>query len=108
MPELPEVEATRRYLVSEGLVGRTVTGADLLWPRPLRMPSEGEFKSLVSGRRIDEVRRRAKYLIFDLNGQPHRSLVLHLRMTGSLFCRQRRMSVPDTHGMFCTWTAVES
>ena len=33
MPELPDVESTRRYLVSQGLVGRTVSGVELLWPR---------------------------------------------------------------------------
>ena len=35
MPELPDVEAVRRYLLSRGLVGRTVLGAKLLWPRAI-------------------------------------------------------------------------
>ena len=30
MPELPDVESTRRYLVSQGLVGRTVSGVEFL------------------------------------------------------------------------------
>ena len=84
MPELPDVEAIRRYLVSHGLVGRTITGVELLWPRAVRMPSPEKFKSDVSGRRIREIRRRAKYLVLGLGRRPSRTLILHLRMTGSL------------------------
>ena len=63
MPELPDVEAIRRHLASQGLVGRAFSGADLLWPRAVRVPSPEEFKADVSGRRISELRRRGKYLI---------------------------------------------
>ncbi len=84
MPELPDVEAIRRYLMAQGLAGRSITGVELLWPKAVRTPSVDEFKSDVSGRRILDVRRRAKYLIFGLGGRSGRSLVLHLGMTGSL------------------------
>ena len=84
MPELPDVEATRRYLVSQGLVGVTITEAELLWSRAVREPSDREFKSWVAGCRVEEVRRRAKYLILGLKGRSPCSLLLHLRMTGSL------------------------
>ena len=66
MPELPEVEATRRYLVSRGLVGSTIIGAELLWPRAVRIPSPEEFQLHIAGRLIGGVRRRAKYLILEL------------------------------------------
>ncbi len=84
MPELPDVEALRRHLISRGLVGRTITGAELLWPRALRAPAERKFRSDVRGRRIQDIRRRAKYLILSLDGPSSRALVVHLRMTGSL------------------------
>jgi formamidopyrimidine-DNA glycosylase len=84
MPELPDVEAVRRYLVSWGLVGRTISGATLLWPRAIREPSPEQFLAAISGRRIGEVRRRGKYLVLALDGLPLRTLVLHLGMTGSL------------------------
>ncbi|MBT3943234.1 MAG: Fpg/Nei family DNA glycosylase, partial [Chloroflexi bacterium] len=32
MPELPEIEALRRYLLREGLVGRTIVEVDADWP----------------------------------------------------------------------------
>ena len=84
MPELPDVEAVRRHLVSQGLAGRTIAGVELLWTNAVREPSAEELRSEVSGRRILDIRRRAKYLILDLDGRPSRKLVLHLGMTGSL------------------------
>ena len=79
MPELPEVETTRRGLAPH-LVGRTVTGvvqrrADLRWP------FAPELRKALPGQRIEAVRRRAKYLLIDTAaGSP----LLHLGMSGSL------------------------
>ena len=84
MPELPDVEAVRRHLVSQGLVGRTIAGGELFWPNAVREPSAEGLQLEVSGYRILDIRRRAKYLIFDLDGRPSRKLILHLGMTGSL------------------------
>ena len=94
MPELPDVETVRRYLVSQGLVGRTITGTQLLWPRAVRLPSEEGFRSGVLGRRITDVRRRGKYLILDLDGQRTPVLVLHLGMTGSLLLMDAGLENP--------------
>ena len=94
MPELPEVEAVRRQLDSQGLVGRRVTGVELLWPRAVRMPSEEEFSSDVVGRRILRIRRRAKYLVLELGRRPRRALLLHLGMTGSLVVQQSGLERP--------------
>ncbi len=79
MPELPEVETTRRGLAPH-LQGRRVHGvilrrADLRWPIP------PEVAELLPGQRIEEVRRRAKYLLLDT---AIGSAVLHLGMSGSL------------------------
>ena len=84
MPELPDVEAVRRHLISQGLVGRRITGADLLLPKAVRVPSPTQFQADVAGRRFEEIGRRAKFLVFDLDGRPGLTLILHLRMTGSL------------------------
>jgi formamidopyrimidine-DNA glycosylase len=82
MPELPDVEAIRRHLVAQGLVGRKFTGAAILWPRAVRTPPLEEFVLGITGRRIQELGRRAKFLLFRLDqGQ---TLIVHLRMTGSL------------------------
>ena len=94
MPELPDVETVRRYLVDRDLVGQTITGAQILWPRAIRSPSKEEFVADVSDRSITDIRRRGKYLILDLNGRPARVLILHLRMTGSLLVRESGLERP--------------
>ncbi len=77
MPELPEVETTRRGLTPH-LEGATVTGivirnARLRWPIPQHMPLHGQT--------IISLKRRAKYLLLEFN---HGTLILHLGMSGSL------------------------
>ncbi|MDR7070830.1 formamidopyrimidine-DNA glycosylase [Pseudoxanthomonas japonensis] len=79
MPELPEVETTRRGLAPhvEGQRIATVTlrRPDLRWPIPSEVARE------LPGQRIDAVRRRAKYLLMDTAAG---SALLHLGMSGSL------------------------
>ena len=92
MPELPEVETIRRDLLSR-VVGRTfsrvrvVPGAERIvcWPSP------AEFVRALPGRRIEDVSRRGKYLLFRLSGG--RYLIVHLRMTGAILHRPK--DAPD-------------
>lgn len=79
MPELPEVEVTRRG-VSPHLEGRTVSDivlrhAGLRWPFPEGLPA------LLRQRVIREIGRRGKYLLFRFD---HGTLILHLGMSGHL------------------------
>ena len=90
MPELPEVENTRQYLIRSGLIGRRLGAPEITWANTIRQPSVGEFIEGVVGRRVEDVRRRGKYLISPLDDGNH--LVLHLGMTGSL--RIRNADVP--------------
>ncbi len=86
MPELPDVEAMRRYLAGRGLVGRKFTGAVLDWPRAVRGSSLEDLVLGILHKRVREVGRRGKYLMLRLDdGQ---SLVFHMRMTGSLLMEQ--------------------
>ncbi|MDQ3039853.1 MAG: bifunctional DNA-formamidopyrimidine glycosylase/DNA-(apurinic or apyrimidinic site) lyase [Pseudomonadota bacterium] len=79
MPELPEVETTRRGLAPH-VEGRRVTGVTLRRP-DLRWPIAPEIRAVLPGQRIEAVRRRAKYLLFDTQAG---SALLHLGMSGSL------------------------
>lgn len=79
MPELPEVETTRRGLAPH-LTGRRVLAATLR-RADLRWPIAREIETLMPGRRIEAVRRRAKYLLLDTDAG---SALLHLGMSGSL------------------------
>ena len=79
MPELPEVETTRRGLAPH-IEGRIVTAATLRRP-DLRWPIPPEISELLPGQRIEAVRRRAKYLLLDTVAG---SALLHLGMSGNL------------------------
>ncbi|MEO6155362.1 MAG: bifunctional DNA-formamidopyrimidine glycosylase/DNA-(apurinic or apyrimidinic site) lyase [Thermomonas sp.] len=79
MPELPEVETTRRGLLPH-LEGRRI-GVVVLRRPDLRWPIPREVSDLLPGQRIDGIRRRAKYLLLDTAAG---SALLHLGMSGSL------------------------
>ena len=88
MPELPEVENTRRYLIQAGLPGSCFTGANLGWPKALKTPSLEDFVLGLLDTTVQEVNRRGKYLLLPLGGGTARrgptTLILHLGMTGGL------------------------
>lgn len=79
MPELPEVETTRRgiRLHIEGRTIRTVTVRE----RRLRWPVPRGLAAAVAGRQVTAVDRRGKYLLLRLDAG---CLLLHLGMSGSL------------------------
>ena len=77
MPELPEVEATRRSF-ADRITGARITSAWL--GKPLRWPL-GLDPARLAGRWVRGVRRRGKYLLIDLD---EGLLLLHLGMSGSL------------------------
>jgi formamidopyrimidine-DNA glycosylase len=86
MPELPEVETTRRG-IAPALERRRIRAA-VVRERRLRWAVPRNLGALLAGQRIRAVRRRAKYLLIDLE---RGSLILHLGMSGSL-----RVLPPDT------------
>lgn len=79
MPELPEVETTRRGIAPH-VIGRRVTAVVLRRP-DLRWPIPREVTELLPGQRIEAVERRAKYLLLHT---PVGSALLHLGMSGML------------------------
>jgi formamidopyrimidine-DNA glycosylase len=81
MPELPEVETIRRQL-EPTIVGRRIEAAQVLDERWTRPAPPAEVERALTGRRIEAVERRGKYLLLRLDGG--RSLAMHLRMTGNL------------------------
>ncbi len=81
MPELPEVETTRRALEPH-LVGKTFSGVALDWPTAVAYPDVGTFERRLVGRRVVRLDRRGKHLIIALDDGS--LLIAHLRMTGSL------------------------
>jgi formamidopyrimidine-DNA glycosylase len=77
MPELPEVEVTRRSF-ADRIAGAEIT--DLRLGKPLRWPL-GVSPDRLLGQRVQSVGRRGKYLLVQLD---RGLLILHLGMSGSL------------------------
>ena len=79
MPELPEVETTRRGIAPH-ITGKQVTrvivrNPNLRWPVPRRLGRE------LAGQTVEAIARRAKYLLLQTGAG---TLILHLGMSGSL------------------------
>jgi len=79
VPELPEVETTRRG-IRRALRGRLIEEF-VLKDRRLRWPVDRKLTRILPGQRVRDVRRRAKYLLIDLD---RGTLIAHLGMSGSL------------------------
>lgn len=92
MPELPEVETTRRSF-AERIEGATVTAVRL--GKPLRWPLGCEPASL-AGQRVGSVARRGKYLWLPVG---EGGLLLHLGMSGSLSFKDEA-AAPGPHDHF--------
>ncbi len=80
MPELPEVETSRRG-IEPWIAGRTISGV-VIRERRLRWPVPRGIESKLKGRSIDAVGRRAKYLLITTDDG---TAIMHLGMTGRVF-----------------------
>ena len=85
MPELPEVETTRRGIAPH-LLGKCLQRLDVR-QSSLRWPVSPELESCVVGKRLSAVDRRGKYLLFCFDTG---CMLVHLGMSGSLRIVQRR------------------
>jgi len=93
MPELPEVETVMRGLATR-LEGRVLAEVearrpDLRWPLPER------FAARLTGRRVIGLRRRAKYILVDLDDA--NSWMIHLGMSGRMLISDGPKPELETH-----------
>ena len=79
MPELPEVETSRRG-IAPWLENQVVTKV-VVRDRRLRWPVSEDIDRNLEGRTIDSIRRRAKYLLFETGAG---TMMMHLGMSGSV------------------------
>ena len=82
MPELPEVEVTRRR-IAPLLVGRRIRSVETTADSYLFLTPPGKLRRRLAGRRVEALERHGKYLLAELDGGSR--LVVHLGMTGQLF-----------------------
>ncbi len=91
MPELPEVETFRRYLLqgnsgAPSILGKKILNADLLWEGTLASPTPQEFNERIQGQFVTGVGRRGKNLIIQLAKD---ALIIHLRMSGEIIVEEK-------------------
>lgn len=91
MPELPEVETTRRGLAPH-LAGRRIARCHVRDAR-LRWPIDPGLHDQLVGRQITTLKRRGKYLLIELDAG---CLLVHLGMSGSLRFLEAE-AAPSTH-----------
>jgi formamidopyrimidine-DNA glycosylase len=99
MPELPEVETTRRGLLNS-VCGQRIRRA-IVRHRGMRLPVTRGLEKQLAGARVRALRRRGKYLILDCDTVDGRqgSLILHLGMSGRLW-RVGTDTPPQKHDHF--------
>ncbi|MBP1968866.1 formamidopyrimidine-DNA glycosylase [Virgibacillus natechei] len=79
MPELPEVETIKETL-NQLIRNKTVKEVAVYWPNIIKEPDDAEhFKMLLAGQTIQDITRKGKFLLFQLDDYV---LVSHLRMEG--------------------------
>jgi formamidopyrimidine-DNA glycosylase len=94
MPELPEVETTRRGLIPR-IAGAKVSGV-VVRNRALRQPVPRNLAERITGRVVHGIARRGKYLLIDCGDG---TLIVHLGMSGRLWVVNRDTPV-GTHDHF--------
>jgi len=94
MPELPEVETVMRGL-RPAMEGARILAVETRRP-DLRFPLPDRFAARLTGKRIDALSRRAKYILADLDDAS--VLVMHLGMTGRF--QVERQGASATPGEF--------
>lgn len=78
MPELPEVETVKETLKTK-ILNKKITNVNILYPAIIESPNLNDFKKNIIGEKIIDIKRRGKWLMFELNNY---YLLSHLRMEG--------------------------
>ncbi len=94
MPELPEVETQCRFLRRAGIITLPITGVTVTWERTLGGLARESFAGRLIGEHVSGILRRGKFIVIELSSGD--SLLVHLRMTGSLVLRDSGSDV-DIH-----------
>lgn len=85
MPELPEVETVKNTLKKQ-VLNKKITLASIYWDNIIAYPKPEEFKEQIKNQTINNILRRGKWLMFELDDY---FLLSHLRMEGKYFIRNK-------------------
>ncbi len=84
MPELPEVETVRKTLKTQ-VLNKTIKDVNIFYPNIIEYPTADEFKEKIKNQTINDILRRGKWLMFELDDY---FLLSHLRMEGKYLIRK--------------------
>lgn len=85
MPELPEVETVKEALKKQ-VLNKTITDVNIIYHNIIEYPTSLEFKKSIINEKIYDIKRRGKWLMFELD---HYYLLSHLRMEGKYYIRKK-------------------
>lgn len=83
MPELPEVETVKEVLKTK-VIGKKIKNVNVFYSKIIEYPTNDEFVKKLIDETICDIKRRGKWLMFELN---HYYLLSHLRMEGKYNCK---------------------
>ena len=83
MPELPEVETVKNGL-KEKVLNQKITNCKVLYSGIIAYPDKENFIKEIIGKTINDIKRRGKFLMFELDEY---YLISHLRMEGKYFIK---------------------
>jgi len=86
MPELPEVETVKETLKKE-VLNKIITDVKIYYENIIEYPTSKEFKEKIINQKINDIKRRGKWLMFELDDY---FLLSHLRMEGRYFIRNKK------------------
>lgn len=84
MPELPEVETVKNKL-KELVLNKKIKKVNVLYPKIIEYPNIDTFKKQLENETINDIQRRGKWLLFELDNY---YLLSHLRMEGKYIIRK--------------------
>ncbi|OGN01065.1 MAG: hypothetical protein A3I26_02330 [Candidatus Yanofskybacteria bacterium RIFCSPLOWO2_02_FULL_43_10] len=98
MPELPEVETIVRELRKK-IIGLKITDVWVDWPKTVKQAGGiDNFRKQVKNKKILSVRRRAKYIIMDIEGK--KTIFIHQKISGHLLYGKWIRQPPDKKGVW--------
>ena len=83
MPELPEVETVKNTL-KRLVLNKRIVNVNIMYPNMIEYPDIETFKNNLINQTINDIKRRGKWLMFELNDY---YLLSHLRMEGKYIIR---------------------
>ena len=96
MPELPEVETVVRGLKAS--IANEVIKTLELSNKSFRIPYPKDFIAQITGAKVKDIHRRAKYIIIELNNA--KSIIIHLGMSGKVLVGDKLVAKNHDHARF--------